>query len=152
MNPTQTQPTPDEPRQTEHTPTPWTTEAREISDHNGYPSGCIVHDIFANDDGDKAKLAEVWSYRFFRQTAGINAANAAVIVEAANSHASHLARIAALERALLETTNELATLIKGEHDDPSVGIVGWNSLHQLVEDNHATLSARLALAPAAGKP
>ena len=42
---------------------------------------------------------------------------------------------------LKEETDALAQCIEGEHDDPSVGITGWNSLHALVGQTRALLAA-----------
>lgn len=49
-------------------------------------------------------------------------------------------QISTLREELTRVTDELADLIKDEHDDPSAGITGWSSLHQSVTDARAALS------------
>lgn len=51
---------------------------------------------------------------------------------------------AQLREALTETNARLAELIKDEFDDKSVGITGWNSLHELVAANNKLLNAPTA--------
>ncbi len=48
--------------------------------------------------------------------------------------------------ALIETTKELAELIKGEKDDPDTGIVGWHGLHVLVADNRDLIERAIDVA------
>lgn len=57
-----------------------------------------------------------------------------------NSHTRLQSENGALRSALERVTGELAELIKGEHDEPSVGIVGWDSLHESVAAARATLN------------
>lgn len=45
-----------------------------------------------------------------------------------------------LVSALAETTKQLKELIVNEHDDASVGIIGWSGLHELVASNEKLLA------------
>ncbi len=56
------------------------------------------------------------------------------------AHARLLASNAEMRRNLIRVTNELRELIKGEHDDESVGITGWDSLHESVAESDAALA------------
>lgn len=49
------------------------------------------------------------------------------------------AQVARLRDELQRVTGELAELIKDERDDRSVGIVGWDSMHESVADARKVL-------------
>lgn len=104
-----------------HTPTPkqWAT--------NESNQGTLITDPY----GQKFQLIRVIDGLGGWDTSPKKAAEK--LVRAVNSHD-------ALMAALEETTNQLHLLCKDEHDDPSVGIVGWNGLNQLCHDNRALLA------------
>jgi len=60
-----------------------------------------------------------------------------LICKASREHAALIAEMAA---ALAECTERLAEVTKGEVDDPSVGITGWDVCHQAVEEARAILA------------
>jgi len=88
---------------------------------------------------DCCNFAEHW-YRGPAQTLppGTFGENMTAIIA---RHDPHAAQPEETVRLLEEVTNELHALVKDESDDPSVGIVGWTSLKQLVADARHHLAA-----------
>lgn len=122
MNPTQKQPTPSESRQTDASPLPWSVESVANPDaeySEGGPESSKGFDAFqildakgrvlfdsVNRDAAASSIMEDHGEEFVDAWDAAARKDAAFTVHCVNSHASHLARIEALERALRAIADE----------------------------------------------
>ena len=105
-----------------HTPTPWRKHDMEAD--------AIV-------GPDRKAIALVMGRS---RTTEEDDANMEFILTAVNQHAALQASNEEMAKHLKRVTEELAELIKGEQDDKSVGITGWNALHESVEAARSALT------------